>query len=166
MISGSSNLVRKVALDNYVRPAISEGKTRFQIAVKDVMRDLQVVGFPAGNYHQICTSLRTQKFLHGNSLEIESIDGPPSGSSPTVVYHYRLASEEAGQDLTSKVTSVGMSTEDAAAKAKYVTDKLLGLFSEELAEYGGGEAFLRWIRSEEDSGADKDERASNAGNAA
>jgi hypothetical protein len=28
-----------------------------------------------------------------------------------------------------------------------------GLLKEELAEYGGGEAFLRWIRSEEEDAA-------------
>jgi hypothetical protein len=34
-----------------------------------------------------------------------------------------------------------------------LTEKLRGLLKEELAEYGGGEAFLRWIRSEDEDAA-------------
>lgn len=166
MNSGSSNLVRQIALDNYVRPAASAGKGRFQIAVKDVMKDLQVVGFPPANYHQICTSLKTRKFLRENSLEIESIEGPRSGSSPTVVYHYRRISDGLGQAESAASSDVGMPEEEAAAKAKRLTDTLLGLFSEELAEYGGGEAFLRWIRSEEDTDGDVNRNGTNTESAA
>lgn len=34
--------------------------------------------------------------------------------------------------------------------AHRLTGKLFGLLKEELAEYGGGEAFLRWVRSEDE----------------
>ena len=38
--------------------------------------------------------------------------------------------------------------ESPEAWAERLTGKLYGLLKEELAEYGGGEAFLRWVRSE------------------
>ena len=40
--------------------------------------------------------------------------------------------------------------ETSEAWAFRMTEKLRGLLKEELAEYGGGEAFLRWVRSEDD----------------
>jgi hypothetical protein len=43
--------------------------------------------------------------------------------------------------------------EDPDAWALRVTEKLRGLLKDELAEYGGGEAFLRWIRSEDEDAA-------------
>jgi hypothetical protein len=43
--------------------------------------------------------------------------------------------------------------EDPTARAFRLTEKLRGLLKEELAEYGGGEAFLRWVRSEDEDAA-------------
>jgi hypothetical protein len=43
--------------------------------------------------------------------------------------------------------------ETPAERAARLTHKLAGLLKDELAEYGGGEAFLRWMRSDEDEAA-------------
>ncbi len=43
--------------------------------------------------------------------------------------------------------------QDPAARALRMTEKLRGILKEELAEYGGGEAFLRWVRSENENAA-------------
>jgi hypothetical protein len=43
--------------------------------------------------------------------------------------------------------------ETPSERAFRLTEKMRGLLKEELAEYGGGEAFLRWIRSEEEDAA-------------
>jgi len=40
--------------------------------------------------------------------------------------------------------------EDPESKAKRLTEKMRGLLKDELAEYGGGDAFLRWVRSDND----------------
>jgi hypothetical protein len=34
-----------------------------------------------------------------------------------------------------------------------LTERISGLLKEELAEYGGGEAFLRWVRSDDEDAA-------------
>jgi hypothetical protein len=43
--------------------------------------------------------------------------------------------------------------EGPEAWAVRLTEKLRGLLKEELAECGGGEAFLRWMRSEDGESA-------------
>jgi hypothetical protein len=49
--------------------------------------------------------------------------------------------------------TVQLGEETSAGRAKRLTNQLAGLLKDELAEYGGGEAFLRWIRSDEEDAA-------------
>jgi hypothetical protein len=155
--SGSSDLVRTVAAEKYVQPAILAGKTQFSVAVKDLMKDLRGKGFPAGNYPQVCTALRTGKFLKENGLEIEGIDGPPSGLSTTVVVRYRVANSNPHRVQSVPSSPAAESNQQPeelpVARAHRLFEGLRGLLKEELAEYGGGEAFIRWMRSEEDEQA-------------
>lgn len=155
---GLSDRIRSLARTKYVGPAIRAGKNKFSIRVRDVWNDLDAEGgFPGGHTPQICSALQTTKFLRDNGLEIESIDGPPSKQSPTVVFHFRIKDTGKGPESVT-IPNPAMSTEghdeDPSARAKRLTEKLRGLLKEELAEYGGGEAFLRWVRGydEEDAG--------------
>lgn len=155
MASGSSEQVRAVAAEKFVHPAILAGKTEFSVAVKDVMKNLQSSGFPSGNYPQVCSALRAGKFLRENGLELDSVDGPPSGQSSRVVFHYRVASRRfskgAGTQFPPPDSGGAPSQETLDERADRLTERLRGLLKAELAEYGGGEAFLRWVRSEDDS---------------
>ena len=144
-----SDRIRALAIAKYVNPAILSGREGFAIRVKDLSNDLQAEGFPPRHTPQICSALQTAKFLRENGLEIERIDGPPSGQSPTVVVHYRLGKAERPAGTQSRTSS----EEDPHTRALRLTEKLRGILKEELAEYGGGEAFLRWIRSEDDEAA-------------
>jgi hypothetical protein len=151
--SGSSELVREIALERYVQPAVSSGQKRFSIAVKDIMKDLEPSGFPRSNYPQVCTSLKTQRFLRENSLEIEKVEGPPSGLSTTVVIHYRVApSTFPSMRETEPVGSNSDLAEDSAARAERLVNGLRGLLKDEIAAFGGTEAFMRWVRSDDDPG--------------
>ncbi len=156
MNQGLSDQVRTVAQAKYVRPAIQSGKKQFFIRVRDLLGDLRAEGFPARHTPQVCTALQTSKFLRENGLEIEGIDGPPSKMSPTVVVRYRVTnSVEQSRQIGNQAGGGGTrpQEEDPSAKAFRLTEKLRGLLKEELAEYGGGEAFLRWIRSEDEDAA-------------
>jgi hypothetical protein len=150
---GLSDQVRTVALEKYVHPAIRAGKVQFSVAVRDLMRHLQADGFPVKNWPQVCTAIRTEKFLRTNGLEIEGIDGPPSKESPTVVVRYRVATpmktSEVSRILPERA-AIDPDEETPSQRAFRLTEKMRGLLKEELAEYGGGEAFLRWIRSEDE----------------
>jgi hypothetical protein len=156
MRQGSSDHVRAVALEKYLKPALLAGKKQFSVAVKDVLQDLVAQGFPPGNTPQVCTALRKETFLREHGIEIESVEGPPSKMSTTVIFHYRAVSPGArsilGKDPVEDVP-MDPDLEGAAARAARLTQKLRGLLKEELAEYGGGEAFLRWVRSEGEDAA-------------
>jgi hypothetical protein len=156
--SGSSELVREIAIERYVQPAVSSGQRHFSIAVKDIMKDLESSGFPRSNYPQVCTSLKTRRFLRENSLEIEKVEGPPSGLSTTVVIHYRVANFPVGpypEHRSANCEAHGTDNaprpmETSAERAERLVSGLSGLLKNELAEYGGAEGFIRWVRSEDD----------------
>jgi hypothetical protein len=113
------------------------------------MRDLQANGFPERNWPQICTAIQKQAFLRENGLEIEGIDGPPKKQSPKVVVRYKVAKSAARPvaELSAAESEVAEpSAETPEAWAFRLTEKMRGLMKEEFAAYGGGEAFLRWVR--------------------
>ena len=149
---GLSDQVRSVALNKYVQPAIRAGKTRISVAARDLMDDLRPHGFPDKNWHQICSAIQAEKFLRANGLEIEGVDGPPSKTSSTVVVHYRIAGS-GGASFEKTPSGQGVAVgggETPEEWAHRMTGKLSGLLKEEFAAFGGGEAFLRWVRSEDE----------------
>lgn len=153
---GLSDRIRELARNKYVNPAILAGHGEFPIRVRDVWGDLQAEGFPRGNTPQICSALQTAKFLRENGLEITRVDGPPKKVSPTVVVWYRVATpgvQREGGNIPSEGGRGKPAEETPEEWAFRLTEKLRGLLKEELAEYGGGEAFLRWVRSEDKDAA-------------
>jgi hypothetical protein len=52
-----------------------------------------------------------------------------------------------------EVSEIALGDESSEAWALRLTEKLRGLLKEKLAEYGGGEAFLRWVRSGDEDDA-------------
>lgn len=152
MRAGSSEQVRAVASEKYVKPALRAGMTRFSVSVKDVMQDLVSKGFPPANTPQVCSALRKKEFLRSHGIEIEGIDGPPSKMSTTVVFRYRLANQRGGKNselLPSAAIEPSSVREDSDVWAQRVTGKIRGLLKEEIAQLGGTEAFIRWVRSED-----------------
>jgi hypothetical protein len=149
---GLSDKVRVMAEVKYIHPARRSGQRQVSIAVKDLMRDLQAEGFPKGNWPQICSALQKEQFLRSNGLEIEGVDGPPSKQSSTVVVRYRMDGE--GDRTSSPIPPVVQETtvdqEKPEEWAYRVTEKFRGLLKEELAAYGGGEAFVKWVRAEDE----------------
>lgn len=153
---GLSDQVRAQATMTYVRPAIQAGKRQFSISVKELLRDLEARGFPANHARQVCMALSSGKFLRENNIDIQSIDGPPSKTSTTVVIHYRLAPEKTHSEQEGQRTvenPIYPANETAEQWAHRLTGKISGLLKDELAEYGGGEAFLRWVRGYDEEDA-------------
>jgi|SRR5579863_3745656 len=152
---GLSDLVRRVAIEKFVAPAIKTGKNRFSVAVRDLMVDLRAHGFPERNWPQVCTAIQTERFLRANRLEIEGVDGPPSKKSTTVVVRYRVVnrSEQCEEVEGSRQLAKDSIHESAEDRAKRLGGKLRGLLKDELKQYGGGEAFLRWVRGYDEEGA-------------
>ncbi len=87
-----SDRIRQLVSEQYVRPALRAGQVRLSIKVRDVLKAAEATAdFPRGRTPLICEVLQGKKLLSEHGLEIESVDGPPSKQSRTVVVHYRLA---------------------------------------------------------------------------
>ncbi len=149
---GLSDRIRSLARDKYVKPALREGRSSFSIRVRDLLSDLQAEGFPGGHTPQICSALQTAKFLRENGLQIEEIEGPPSKMSPTVIVRYRTSQKSSPKhdEIARPSDAVEESPE---ARALRLGGKLRGLLKDELNKYGGGEAFIRWVRGYDEEDA-------------
>jgi hypothetical protein len=110
------------------------------------MKDLEADGFPANHPRQFCKALQKRAFLHEKGLVLNRIDGPPSGTSTTVVLHFTLLNDSAPATPSTE-------TETSEQWAERVTGSMQGLLREEIASLGGAEAFMKWVRSEDDGGA-------------
>jgi hypothetical protein len=146
---GLSDTVRARASTRYVQPAVAQGKQRFSISVKDLLGSLEAEGFPSNHARQVCKALSSGKFLRENKLMIDGVDGPPSKTSPTVVVHYRVLPNDGqvSNGIQSEAEASASSPDETPEEwARRVTGKLAGLLKDEIAEYGGGEAFIRWVR--------------------
>jgi hypothetical protein len=108
---------------------------------------------PGGHTPQICSALQTGKFLTENGLEIEAIEGPPSKMSPTVVVRYRVTAPRSPGINRSSDMDAAQTLESPEERARRLGGKLRGLLKDELAEYGGGEAFIRWVRGYDEEDA-------------
>jgi hypothetical protein len=143
-----SNRIRTYAEHEYVAPARREGRKRFTIPVRDVLNTfVEREGLSRQNVPQVCQALRSpRKFLDPLGLEIEKVDGPEKQTSTTVVFHYRFRGEPSeGQRAAPDGTppAAGKDTTQVTPIAK-----LYGLMRQEFAAYGGGEAFLKWLRTD------------------
>jgi hypothetical protein len=146
--------VRAIALQKYVQPAKKAGSTEFSIAVKDLLKDLEAVDFPLNYTPLVCNSIKTKSFQRENHLEITRIDGPKSQTGTRVVFHYRLVDEGMGTEgRSSDASSRDKKDEAPGARARRLTGKLQGLLKQELAGQGGAEAFVRWVRSDDEDAA-------------
>jgi hypothetical protein len=106
------------------------------------MKQLEAEGFAKNRPRQFCKALQKQSFLVDKGLVWDGMEGPPSGTSTTVVLHFRLA----GDSKTAMGSSpVGETPEEWARR---VTQPILGLMKEKIAAHGGSEAYLRWVRGE------------------
>jgi hypothetical protein len=142
-----SDLVREYAQRGYVDRARKNRRRRFPIPVKELHATLvENHGFPRQNVPQVCNALRSKKFLQQLGLEIERVDGPPSKTSTTVVFHYRFREEPTEIQGDRSNQSAKNSGEERTPEAALA--RMRGLMREEFAAYGGGEAFLKWLRTD------------------
>lgn len=143
--------VRAIALEKYIEPAKKAGNTEFSIAVKDLLKDLERVDFPLNYTPLVCNSIKTKSFQRENHLKITRIDGPKSQTGTRVVVHYRVLEEK--DSLDNEVAFEDRQNEMPSERAQRLTEGLRGLLRQELAQRGGAEAFVRWIRSDDEDAA-------------
>lgn len=140
--TGWSDRVREVADRDYVQPARPR-RDRIKIRFGDLKVKMLRLGFPAQNANQLASPLESSKFWEPRGLEMCTPRG--QGRKEDTVFEFRFVDElENGLD-TAK--------ESAAERALRLTEKLRGTMKEEIAEHGGAEGFIRWVRSDEDEAA-------------
>ena len=115
--------IRSLGREKYVIPARARNEDRFSIRAGDVGRELKLSGV-----NQVCSALKTRKFLQDNSLRLVDSSGPPSGQSTTVTYTYEFVDKERDNK--------GVDRQDA-------WNRLRGALKDVFAELGGGENYLR-----------------------
>ncbi|HEU4983086.1 MAG TPA: hypothetical protein VFT88_10440 [Acidobacteriaceae bacterium] len=150
MVTKLADTVRTTAIQKYVEPAKKAGAREFSIAVKDLLKDLQAVDFPLNYTPLVCNSIRTKGFQRENHMEITEIEGPKSQTGTRVVVHYRLLDTQENAHRSSGQDRQIESPNDRAAR---LTEGLRGLLKEEIASFGGADAFIRWVRSDDEDAA-------------
>jgi hypothetical protein len=115
--------IRMLGREKYVIPARSRNENQFSIRAGDVVRELTLSGV-----NQVCSALKTQKFLQDNNLRLVESSGPPSGQSTTVTYTYEFVDGE---------------RDDKGADRQDAWNRLRGALKDVFAELGGGENYLR-----------------------
>lgn len=88
---GATDRVRHQAVAEYIEPARRAGAKRVHIHSGTFNKKLvESHVLPPNRLPLICNALASRKFQRENHLALESVEGPPSGHSSTVVYTYRL----------------------------------------------------------------------------
>jgi hypothetical protein len=131
-----------------------EQNETFSIPVASIKKDLEGKGFPRNHTPQICNALRSHIFLKENELELVRTDGPPSLTSTTVVFHYRFKASPKSNSSTcpASVPASGEKPYDLKADPRWIAfQKLKGALKDVYRAYGGGEAYLKSLRSEFES---------------
>jgi hypothetical protein len=123
-----SDAVRRHAYEKYISAARRRREKTVAINVGEVHRALAL----NNRVPLVCAALGSKKFLTEHGLRIVSKTGPPSGQSTTVTFTYEF---------------VGKQQVDVRLSRQEAWNRLRGSMKDVLAEYGGGEAYLRAERA-------------------
>ena len=125
---GTTDKVRQRAAAEYIEPARKTGAKRIRIHSGNFNKRLvENKVLPPNRLPLVCNALVSRKFLSDNHLRLESVEGPPSGHSSTVVYTFTLD------------PLPGDSTSDPQPSAGLLP--LRGILKSTYKKLGGGEHF-------------------------
>jgi hypothetical protein len=128
-----SEEVQRYFEDNYVIPARQRGQAKVDVKAGDIHSKL---GWTR-RVPLVCAALSSKKLQRKVGVRLKGKEGPPSGQSPTVVFHYEiLTSAEASATNSNKHPS-GIGLMD-----------LYGIGADAFRQLGGGEEYLHREREE------------------
>lgn len=122
---GDTQRVKEFARLNYVEPALRRGDSKLEIIAGNVHKSLGL----NNRVPIVCQALKSRDFLEKNHLEIEKIEGPPSGQGTRVKLTYRLTGKPSELELEESPLLQLL--------------RLQGIGKEVFQSLGGGEAFIR-----------------------
>jgi hypothetical protein len=125
-----SDRIRDHVRAKYVEPARRSHQHRFSVRCGTVEKELGM----SNRIAQVCTALKTPKFLDPNGLLLVDTSGPPSGTSTTVVYtfEFRDSAVDTAKPKTSDTTTI-------YAKLR----QMEGILKDVYQELGGAERAVR-----------------------
>jgi len=115
---------------NYVNPARKRGQRSIEVRAGELHRRL---GW-SRRVPLVCAALSSKKLQRNVGVRLTEKDGPPSGQSPTVVFHYEILDAVGGGQNSAKATTDLMD--------------IYGIGAEVFEKLGGGEQYLRREREE------------------
>ena len=118
-----SDRVREYVRSHYIEPARQRGDLTVTVKAGEIQK---AVGLQ-NRIANVCQALKGKKFLEENHLTLDKVEGPPSGTSTTVQFVYRLN---------------GASTAPQPSPVLRLLE-LWGIGKELFESFGGGEAYLR-----------------------
>lgn len=128
---GDTHRVKEFVRLEYVEPALRRGDSKLEVVAGNVHKSLGL----NNRVPIVCQALKSRDFLEANHLEIERIEGPPSGQGTRVKLTYRL------MDRPSQ--SVRPSESELEESPLLGLLRLEGIGKEVFQSLGGGEAFIR-----------------------
>ena len=129
-MSTISDRIREHVRVNYVEPARRSHQARFSVRCGTIERELSL----SNRTPQVCSALKTSKFLEPNGLRLVETSGPPAGVSTSVTYTYEF------RDSASKAAESGAS---AAGSVYSKLRQMQGLLRDVYKELGGAERAIR-----------------------
>lgn len=128
-----SEEVQQYFRSNYVVPARQRGQAKIEVRAGDIHTKL---GWTR-RVPLVCAALSSKKLQRNLGIRLEEKEGPPSGQSPTVVFHFEILNPDEGsaQSGNSQPTGIGLMD-------------LYGIGAEVFKQLGGGEAYLNREREE------------------
>jgi hypothetical protein len=127
MTTQASDQIREHVRLHYVEPARQNRQAKFSVRCGTIEKELGMSNRTA----QVCSALKTPKFLVPNGLRLVETSGPRSGTSTTVVYTYEFLDRAAAP---------------APPASTSIYEKLLqmeGILKEAYQEIGGSEHAIR-----------------------
>jgi len=128
-----SEQVRQYFQSNYVTPARERGQASVVVKAGEIHSKL---GWTR-RVPLVCAALSSQKLQRKVGVRLTEKEGPPSGQSPTVVFHYEIleSSSELRPNGDSLPSGIGLLD-------------LYGIGAEAFKQLGGGEEYIRREREE------------------
>lgn len=128
-----SEQVQHYFQSNYVIPARQRGQANLEVKAGDIHSKL---GW-SRRVPLVCAALSSKKLQRNVGVRLKGKNGPPSGQSPTVVFHYEILDTATAQPANRSKPANGIGLMD-----------LYGIGSEVFKQLGGGEEYLRREREE------------------
>jgi len=128
---GDTHRVKEFVRLEYVEPALRRGDSKLEVVAGNVHKSLGL----NNRVPIVCQALKSRAFLEANHLEIERIEGPPSGQGTRVKLTYRL------MDRPSPFVRPSESELEESPLLGLL--RLEGIGKEVFQSLGGGEAFIR-----------------------